>query len=379
MQALYDALEQVRTADQLVAGATAALAAVGAGTPRLDAEVLLATALSVERSVLYARGDEMVQPRYAATFAAMLRRRVAREPLQYIVGRQEFWSLDFIVTPDVLIPRPETELLVELAVSALGNLDEASSRFFLPKQNVDERHTGMLRRSPGNEFPGSVAPTRLKPTATVGLRVPRRGPFSDSAREFIPGRWAGGDLAAPSVKQSTLQEGGRAEGNVTLCDLGTGSGCIAVALARELPRAEIWALDVSSAALTVAQANAQRHAAAERIHFVESDLFGSAAALRFDAIICNPPYVPSAELNRLQPELAWEPRAALDGGSAGLDIIRDVVADAPKHLVDGGWLIMELGAEHASAAEALARAAGFGAASVRPDYAGLPRVLLAQR
>ena len=166
---------------------------------------------------------------------------------------------------------------------------------------------------------------------------------------------------------------------LTVCDLGTGSGCIAVALAHELPAIEIWALDASRPALQVAAANAQRHGVADRIRCVESDLFASVAGQRFDAIISNPPYVSSVELEGLQPELAWEPRHALDGGPAGLDVIRRLVTAAPEFLVDGGWLIMEIGAEQPETARALAESAQFSEVSVRTDYAGLPRVLLARR
>jgi release factor glutamine methyltransferase len=311
MNALEEASAQAETISQLLARATAALANARVGTPRLDAEVLLAAACGVDRTRLYMRAAEAVPPPCRARFGSMLARRMTRVPLQYVVGKQEFWSLNVHVTPDVLIPRPETELLVEIAVATLGSA--------LP---------------PGEK------------------------------------QGAGGN---------TTTDQGAHPHRVALCDLGTGSGCIAVALATELPQAEVWGLDVSAAALAVAALNAQRHAVADRMRFIESDLFAAVQGRQFDAIVCNPPYVPSADCERAQPELAWEPRQALDGGQAGLDVIRRVVAAAPQHLVPGGWLIMEIGADQGDAADALARAAGFDALSVRRDYAGLPRVLLAQR
>lgn len=279
----------VASAAQLIADSSATLAAAGIDTARLDAEMLLATACDTDRTRLYAGLREPVPRRCADTFHSLLARRLAREPLAYIVGHQEFWSLDFIVAPDVLIPRPETELLVELAIE------------------------------------------------------------------------------------------GFSEAKSTLCDLGTGSGCVAVSLAHELPHVEIWAVDISSAALTVARANAQHHAVAGRIRFTESDLFAAIVDQRFDTIVCNPPYVSTAELERPQPELRWEPRRALDGGREGLEAIERLVAQAREHLTDAGWFIMEIGATQGPAVQRLAQTAGFRCISVRNDHTGRPRVVVARR
>lgn len=281
----------VDSIDRLLIDATAVLTAAEVTTPRLDAEVLLAWVCAADRAALYARGNETLPADVQERFRSLLARRAAREPLQYIVGRQEFWSLDFAVTPDVLIPRPETELLVE---SALEILD------------------------------GAGKPLRL-------------------------------------------------------CDLGTGSGCIAVALAHELPNAEIWALDCSPAVLAVAESNARRHGVAERIHFVESDIFADVPEVGFDAIVSNPPYVAAEAFAALQPELAWEPRRALEGGREGLDVIGRILAAAPACLSAGGWVAMEIGSDQGAAVAAMACAAGFSDVDVRADYAGLPRVLLARR
>jgi release factor glutamine methyltransferase len=292
MPAAIDIEPPAVAAAQLIRSAEQALAAAGVRSARLDAEVLLAAACGMERSAVYTRAREPLPQHCRVAFDAMLARRLAREPLQYIVGHQEFWSLDFLVTPDVLIPRPETELLVEWAVKTL-----------LPKSG-----------------------------------------------------------ARP----------------LSLCDLGTGSGCIAVALARELPHATISALDVSPAALAVAGTNAHAHGVADRIRFVESRLFAAVTGVRFDAIICNPPYVASVEGRREQPELAWEPRLALAGGVAGLEVIAQVLAEAPRHLRAGGWLLMEMGAEQGALVADMARSAQLNDVSVRSDYAGLPRMLIAR-
>jgi len=287
MDAIAEIGEPLPSAQTLLAEATAALTATGVSTARLDAEVLLAAACDLDRTSLYVRVNQPVTPAARRTFEVCLERRLQREPSQYIVGRQEFWSLDFAVTPEVLIPRPETELLVEVAL-AIG---------------------------------------------------------------------------------SPLH---------TICDLGTGSGCLAVALARELPSAEIWAIDQSTAALAVARQNALRNGV-ESIRFVGGDLFAPIADVCLDLIVCNPPYIASSVLQQLEPELAWEPRAALDGGVDGLDVVRRVVAGAPTYLADGGWLLMEIGADQGAAALELAHAARLNDVAVRDDYAGRPRVLLARR
>ncbi len=289
-----------QTVGAVLQSATALLSQAGIATARLDAEVLLAAACATDRAALYTRWRDAVPEPAMRRFEVTLRRRGQREPLQYIIGRQEFWSLDFTVTPDVLIPRPETELLVELALSKLS--------------------------------------------------------------------------------PSSLSAGGTASrGLLRICDLGTGSGCIAVALARELACAEVYALDISAAALAVARLNAHRHGVEERVQFILSDGVSALRGCQFDAIVCNPPYLRSTELAEAQPELDWEPRQALDGGRSGLAVIERIVAESPAYLQEGGWLLMEIGAEQGLEAERLARAARFSTVAVVRDYAGLPRVLTACR
>jgi release factor glutamine methyltransferase len=329
MQSAAAVSEPVETTSRIVEAASALLATAGITTARLDAEVLLAHACDSDRTALYASWQRPVSTDSRARFAAMLRRRLTREPLQYIVGRQEFWSLDFAVTPDVLIPRPETELLVELTLKVLA---EAESAF------LDEP----VDRPPYQGGPKGVAP-----------------------------RLSDRPLPPPLVRRGNPAK--------TVCDVGTGSGCIAVALARELSGAEIWALDICAAALAVAQTNARRHTVADRIRFLQSDLLTCAAGMRFDVIISNPPYVSSAALQYAQPELDWEPLRALDGGSTGLQVINRLVTESYARLSPGGWLIMEIGADQSDAVLHLARVTGFSAPTIESDYAGLPRALLARR
>ena len=356
-------LQPTDTVGALVESATAALAAVGIPTARLDAEVLLAHGCCLDRAALYARWRSVVSAGCRLRFDAAVARRQRHEPTQYIVGHQEFWSLNFVVTPDVLIPRPETELLVELAVAILSDAAFGAPLFL---ETVDKREPHPSRRSQRKGPPQGE----------------RKLPFENTNRTARPeephsfgGVSKGARWERPTV---TLQEG-QGEHPLRLCDLGTGSGCIAVALTRELPHAHVWALDVSEAALDVAQLNARRHTVAEHIHFLVSDGFSAADGLRFDAIVCNPPYVSSRELQRTQPELAWEPRRALDGGPNGMAVIERIVAEAPRYLTERGWLLIEIGADQGPAVERLAWAAGFSSVSIRADYAGLPRALVARR
>lgn len=267
------------------------LVAAGVPSSRLDAEVLLCAAMAGNRAALYARLPDRVPATVEERFRAAVRRRQRREPVAYITGTKEFWSLPIRVTPDVLIPRPETELLVQWAVRVL----------------------------------------------------------------------------AESATKAPL-----------ICDVGTGSGCVAVALGREVPAARVIAVDVSEAALEVARRNIEEHGLAARVKLVRSNLFAETdPALRFDLIVSNPPYVGAAE--GLDPELLWEPPGALRAGADGLAVVNCLLDAAPRRLRPGGWLLMEIGAGQADAAVRRARAAGLAVRTVATDLAGIPRTLVAWR
>lgn len=276
---------------EALAAAIDALAAAGVEDPRLDAELLLVEATGRERAALVADPQAGVSAPAARAFGEMVRRRLRHEPVAYILGRKGFRRIELAVDRRVLVPRPETELLVETAVA-------------------------LVRRR--------------------GLREPR------------------------------------------LADVGTGSGCIAVALAAELPEARLWAGDVSAAALTVSCRNAQRLGVAPRIRFAAGDLLEPLRpGAPFDVICSNPPYV--CDEASLPPELAFEPAEALFAGADGLDVIRRLVAEAPGWLARGGALLIEIGQGQADAARALALAAGFAPVEIRDDYAAIPRLLVAKR
>ena len=261
----------------------------GLDTPRLDAEVLLADLLGLDRVGLYVNFDRPLNPDELAAYRERVKRRAAREPAAYITGRREFYSLDLAVSPAVLIPRPETELLVDEALALAGR---------------------------------------------------RRPPLA-------------------------------------LCDLGTGSGAVALALAHRLPEAEVHAVDVSPQALEVARANAAKLGLAERIEFFEGNLYEPVpqTGAGYDIITANLPYVPRPAFADMAPEVRdHEPRLSLDGGEDGLDLIRRAVAGAGPFLKPGGALLLEIWPDHGRELVRLAGEAGFARTRLIPDLAGRDRV-----
>ncbi len=287
----------------------------GANVPShtLAAELLLMHALGHDRTWLYSHPECAINDSAADAYLALIARRAAGEPTQYLTGKQEFWGLEFEVNPSVLIPRPETEHLIEVALERLGS----------------------------------------------------RG-FKTDCRTGKP--------------NPPLQ----------LADVGTGSGCIAIALARELPHAEIVATDISSAALEVARRNAARHGVAERIQFVETDLLESLfhkspitshQSRSFDLIVSNPPYVACDESNTLPREVReHEPHTALFGGPSGIEIYARLIDQAHSLLREGGILVLELGYNSASHVQRLLSAKpDWAAIRVTNDLAGIPRVISAAK
>ncbi len=266
-------------------------AGIGPDEAALDAELLARSVLGGwTRGEFLVRRREAAPPSFAEAFLSLVGRRERREPTAYLTGRREFWNLEFDVTPDVLVPRPETELLVE---EVLGRV-----------------------------------------SADSALRI---------------------------------------------ADVGTGSGCLAVSLARWLPRARVVAVDASLAALKVAKRNALRLGAGDRVEFVQGDLMNGLRA-RFDVIVSNPPYVPTAEIRTLQPEVsAHEPTGALDGGPEGVSIIERLLPDAAGHLLRDGLLVFEFGFGQAARIRALVSSVpGLELLDIRNDFSGIPRAAIAR-
>ncbi|HHT25811.1 MAG TPA: peptide chain release factor N(5)-glutamine methyltransferase [Firmicutes bacterium] len=290
----------------------------GVDTPRLDAEVLLAHVLGMDRVGLYVNFDRPLQTNEVDAYRESVRRRARREPVAYIIGEKEFMGRSFTVTPDVLIPRPETELLVEAVLH----------------EYVDEHQSAQPQ------------PDQEGESALQGLDT------ADKAEA----------RTAPPLR---------------FCDVGTGSGVIAVMLALSQPQAHITAVDVMPAALAIAEANAVRHGVAERIDFYTSDLFAQLTpGALFDCIVSNPPYIPQAVLPSLAPEVQKEPQVALAAGPDGLQVIRALMAQAPARLKPGGLLALEIGADQGKAVATLGDDYGYAGVEIRPDYAGRDRVAL---
>jgi release factor glutamine methyltransferase len=260
------------------------LAEKGVENARLESEWLLCRALGLDRVGLYVNFDRPLTGAELALVRGMVARRARREPLQYILGTQEFVGLEFDVAPAALIPRRDTEVLVAEAI--------------------------------------------------------RRG---GGARRVL--------------------------------DIGTGSGCIAVALARQLPDAELYGVERSPAALALAERNIEKHDV--RVTLFEGSLFEPFPGQRFDLIVSNPPYIPTGDLEGLQPEVRdFEPREALDGGADGLDFYRRIIPDAPDYLSPGGLLLFEVGLGQAEEVLALfGRTGRFGDLFTAKDPAGIDRVV----
>jgi release factor glutamine methyltransferase len=292
-----EAIAEPRTGESAAAAALAAatgrLARAAIESARLDAELLMAAAAHSSRAAVII-GAAQIDATVLERFERMVARREAREPLAYIVGRREFFSLEFEVCPGVLVPRLETETLVETAL------------------------------------------------------------------DFLNGR-----LSA------------------TILDIGTGSGAIAIAIAKNAPAARIVALDIFKVSLEVAAGNARRHRCADRITFLYGDCFAALDIVQygspFDLIVSNPPYIAEAEFATLAPEVRdFEPRIALAGGRDGMDFYRRIAAGLSRWLRRDGEVILEVGAGQADAVEAMLRAAGFMASGRMRDLSGLERVVRAR-
>lgn len=267
----------------------------GVESARLEAEVLLAHCRGCQRILLYTAFDEPASDELREKFRALVRQRAAGTPVAYLVGKREFYSLDFEVTPDVLIPRPETELLV------VALLDHA-------------------------------------------------------------------------------KEQGRAGDELAIADVGTGSGIIAVCVAKNLKAANVTALDLSPKALAVAKRNAEKHNVAERIAFFESDLFAATDGATFDFIASNPPYITTAELAELDKSVReFEPMLALDGGANGTTVIERLIAEAATRLKPGGVLLMEISPMIAARVEQLVSDSPLELLETLKDLDGHARIVQARR
>ncbi len=277
----------MKTIAEILKAATTRLEEGGVDSPRLDAEILLAHVLGWRRLSLYVDAEKILPLENILRFNELITQRLKKIPVAYLTGKKDFMGLSFAVNQNVLIPRPETEILTEFVGEYLRGL----------------------------------------------------------GREVI------------------------------FADLGTGSGAIAVSILKFVKNARAAAVDISNEALEVAKFNATRFYVEDRIKFYCGDLFKPLEGQIFNAIVSNPPYIPTSELKTLQKEVKSEPQRALDGGADGLSFYRRIISDAPRFLVDGGLLAVEIGINQASSVKKLFEAANFSDITILKDLSGIDRVV----
>lgn len=277
----------IKSVAEVLKAATERLEAKGIESPRLDAEILLAHVLKWRRLSLYVDADKNLPLDSIFRYNELINRRLEGIPVAYLTGTKDFMGLSFAVNENVLIPRPETEILTEYVGEYL--------------------------------------------------------------REF--------------------------NSEVTFTDLGVGSGAICISILKFVKNSRAYAVDISSEALEVAKFNAQKFHVEDRINFYQGDLFAPLEGQIFNAIVSNPPYIPTDDLETLQTEVKREPQMALDGGNDGLNFYRRIISDAPRFLVDGGLLAVEIGINQSVAVKKLFEQANFVDVTILNDLAGIERVV----
>jgi release factor glutamine methyltransferase len=348
-------------------------------SPRLDAELLLAHCLGRPRVALYTHYDQPLDPSELERFRGLIRRRIAGEPVAYLVGQKEFYGLPLKVSAAVLIPRPETEHLVEEALRVLAALSPTATpaRPVLAGDGPEAAAAGPPAETP--ETPEPAAPPELQTQATPGLEltVHYDPPAAESEPAGEPEAAGAGAAEAPGAAGPESSAATAASGPVVV-DVGTGSGAVALALKHSRRELRVFAIDRSAEALAVAADNAARLDL--QVELLQGDLLAPLPAeVRPDVIAANLPYIPTDEIAGLMPEVRSEPRSALDGGRDGLELIRRVIRQAAERLQPGGALLLELGAGQAPTVEELLRAAGFIGCSRHADLAGIERVVTGHR
>lgn len=279
-------------------------------SPRMNAELLIMFTLDCDRAYLYAHPERELTPDERERYDQAIARRATGVPAQYITGHQEFWGLDLIVSPAVLIPRPETEHVVETVLELVWD---------------------------GHSCPSPLTLAHLANSPSAGKHP------------------------------ATM-----------IADVGTGSGAIALALAKELPASEIHATEISAQALEVARANAARHELSARIKFHQTDLLDGLPRVEFDFVVSNPPYVGESEEDQVQLEVRkFEPRTAVFAGPTGLEVIERLIPQAREALRPGGWLVFEISGTIADGIRPLL--SGWADVKITSDLQGIARVARARK
>jgi release factor glutamine methyltransferase len=289
----------------------------------MNAELLLMFTLGRDRAFLYGHPEYELSAEEESLYDEALAQRSRGIPAQYITGHQEFWGMDFLVSPAVLIPRPETEHVIEAVLGIV-------------------KATGEMPVSPQPNFEISTQPN---------LPIPAQSRFESRGTGVSP---------------------------IRILDVGTGSGCIALALAKELPQAEIHATDISPAALEIARANAARLQLESRVQFHETDLLAGIDKNSLNFVVSNPPYVGESEEDSVQLEVRkFEPRGAVFAGPTGLELIERLIPQSRKVLKPGGWIVMEISGTIAARVKELL--AELNNVQITKDLQGIERVVVAQK
>lgn len=297
------AAEKIWTISETLLWAEEYLAGYNVPDAKIETEYLLAHALDCKRTELYLNHENHLSDYVLQEFIGFVERRIKREPSQYIIGEQEFWGLPFKITRDVLIPRPETEILVEEAIKTVTS-----------------------------------------------------------------GQWP---VASKNIRNHSP----------LILDLCTGSGCIAISLAKEIPGCKVYAIDISEGALDVAMENAERHDVAGRITFLQGNMFEplNGLSIKADIIVSNPPYISKDGMKKIEPEISqYEPAGALYGGDDGMDFYKRIIAESPAYLAKGGYLMLEMGYGQAEEIRQLMEVS-FENIDIKKDFTGIDRVIKAQK
>ncbi len=329
---------------------------VEAETAKLEAQLLLQHALNVNRAWLIAREDENLPPSIDTAYRAMLEKRLNGEPIAYILGNREFYGLNLKVSADTLIPRADTETLVEAALAKIPLMVRQAQH----ERRITKHEPDLL--APAR--PELVEEQQNDSSSTPSF--PRKRESMLNLNPKMDSRFRGNDEI--SNISENLQP-------LRILDLGTGTGAIALAIAKHRPNELVTAVDASQAALDVAIENAQS-LNIPNVKFILSDWFAVLNDDKFDLIVSNPPYIEANDAHLKQGDLRFEPLSALASGADGLDDIRAIISQAPQHLNPRGWLMLEHGYNQASKVAALLEQAGFSDISNAKDLSGIDRVTI---
>ena len=368
------------------------LANKGDVSPRHAAQYLLGEAMGLSRIELYTNFDKPLTDEERSTMRTWVARRGAGEPLQLICGTAPFRHMVLEVAPGVLIPRPETEVLVSEVLALFPPSKQISAHAFEDLSAVSGQSEGV--EDSVSEIPvveiGSISKEMSSEVLAAGIgSVPERSETfalkdgAQSSQSQIDGVKQDDETTATGIA-SEMDSGPKPEA-IRVIDLCTGSGCIACALATEHPNMEVLALDIAPEALALAQRNVEAQGVADRVSVRESDLLSAVVIdsknkSSFDVIVSNPPYIPSQVVDTLDAEVNdYEPRLALDGGADGLDLFRCFIGDAYDLLKPGGVLAVELFEESLDQARSIAFDNGFSEARIVQDLTNRPRILVAMR